>query len=403
MDLATCCEQLYAVTQIPLSIVNGDGTCLASWPAALNGIANARSMRLVLLDFTMQRRDALHPLITYVDPGYFVSVAALEAGRYCVIGLASPFSHSREEILRMAAGTIAPAGLQAFCDLMMQMPRASLYQLKALLQLVVRLAHGAAIREEDILFVDNTVQEAFSQKALAGELFARREEEEFHVPVDFEASVCAAIEAGDAEALARRLQAPAQGRVGRMSADPLRQLKYSFVIFASLVSRAAIRGGLPDEVAFSLSDIYCQRADAQRQLPALEQLTYAMAMDFCARVAEARKTAIHSRPVRNCVEYIGQHLHEALRLDDLARRCGLCSRSLSLKFKAELGMGIPEFIHREKLREAKYLLTHTDYTLTQITTYLNYPTQSYFTQIFKRYEGCTPQQYRDDPQGLRRG
>ena len=48
-------------------------------------------------------------------------------------------------------------------------------------------------------------------------------------------------------------------------------------------------------------------------------------------------------------------------------------------------------------------MTHTDHTLTQITTYLNYPTQSYFTQIFKRYEGCTPQQYRDDPQGLRRG
>ena len=40
MDLAQCCEQLYAVTQIPLSIVNGDGTCLASWPPALNGIAN---------------------------------------------------------------------------------------------------------------------------------------------------------------------------------------------------------------------------------------------------------------------------------------------------------------------------------------------------------------------------
>ena len=63
-------------------------------------------------------------------------------------------------------------------------------------------------------------------------------------------------------------------------------------------------------------------------------------------------------------------------------------------------MGIPEYIHREKLREAKYLLERTDYTLTQITTFLNYPTQSYFTQIFKKYEGCTPQQYRNDPRRL---
>lgn len=65
-------------------------------------------------------------------------------------------------------------------------------------------------------------------------------------------------------------------------------------------------------------------------------------------------------------------------------------------------MGIPEYIHREKLREAKYLLERTSYTLTQITAFLNYPTQSYFTQIFKKYEGCTPQKYRDDPRGLRR-
>ena len=61
-----------------------------------------------------------------------------------------------------------------------------------------------------------------------------------------------------------------------------------------------------------------------------------------------------------------------------------------------MGMGIPEYIHREKLQEARYLLRHTDSTLSQITNYLNYPSQSYFTQIFKKYEGMTPQQYREN-------
>ena len=37
---------------------------------------------------------------------------------------------------------------------------------------------------------------------------------------------------------------------------------------------------------------------------------------------------------------------------------------------------------------------YTDYTLAEIAGFLNYPTQSYFTQIFKKYQGCTPQQYR---------
>lgn len=402
MDFLQCCEQLFAVTRIPLGIVSADGRYQHSFPASLTQTVSARSMQFVLMDFSLQNRDERHPLITYVEPGYFVGVVKLPEDQYCVVGLVSPFRHTREEILRLVADTIAPEEIQAYCDMMMQMPLVNLYQLKALMSLLVRLAHGYLVTEEDILLVDNTVHRMYGQQRLGSALFDLREEAEFHVPVDFETGVCSAVEMGDAELLSRRMQEPSQGKVGMMSANPLQQQKYSFVIFATLITRAAIRGGLPDEIAFNLSDIYCQRADVQTEIPTLEQLTYTMAMDFCARVAESRRQAIQSPPVRACVDYISEHLHEELRLDDLSRHCGLCTRSLSLKFKAELGMGIPEYIHREKLREAKYLLERTDYTLTQITAFLNYPTQSYFTQIFKKYEGCTPQQYRDDPRGLRR-
>ena len=119
-----------------------------------------------------------------------------------------------------------------------------------------------------------------------------------------------------------------------------------------------------------------------------------MAMDFCRRVADIKNSGAQSPAVKSCINYISEHLHDDLCLEELSRRCGLCNRSLSIKFKAEMGMGIPEYIHREKLREARYLLDYTDYTLAEIAGFLNYPTQSYFTQIFKKYQGCTPQQYR---------
>lgn len=402
MDFLQSCEQLFSITHIPFCIVDAEGAYENCFPDSLLQAPNLRGMQFVLMDFKLQSRDEQHPLITYVEPGYFVGVVKIPGQRYCVIGLVSPFRHTREEILHMVADTISPQNVQAYCDILMQTPLVNLYQLKALISLLVKLAHGVEIGEEDILLVDNTVHTLYGQQKLGSALFDLREEAEFHVPVDFETGVCAAIEAGDTELLKRRLRAPTQGKVGPMSANPLQQQKYSLVIFATLITRAAIRGGLPDEVAFSLSDIYCQRADVQTEIPALEQLTYAMALDFCDRVAEARQQSIQSTPVRACVNYIYEHLHEELRLEELSRHCGLCTRSLSLKFKAELGMGIPEYIHREKLREAKYLLERTDYTLTQITAFLNYPTQSYFTQIFKKYEGCTPQQYREDPRGLRR-
>ena len=120
-----------------------------------------------------------------------------------------------------------------------------------------------------------------------------------------------------------------------------------------------------------------------------------MLMDFCGKVREIRRRPRTSAVIEKCLDYISVHLHEPIGLEQLSRHCGLCGRSLSLRFKAELGMGVPEYIHREKLREAEYLLRHTEYSLSEITSYLNYPSQSYFTQIFKKYRGLTPQQYRD--------
>ncbi len=109
------------------------------------------------------------------------------------------------------------------------------------------------------------------------------------MPVDFETGVCEAIEQGSTELLQHRLLQPSQGKVGAMSSNPLQQQKYAFISFATLLTRAAIRGGLPGETAFNLSDVYCQRADVQLGITAVQKLTFTMAMDFCRRVADTKK------------------------------------------------------------------------------------------------------------------
>lgn len=399
MDFYKNCTDLYEICHIPISIVNQSGTPLLSLPSSGGEFALPEAVQYVLTDFFLQKRDALHPLVTYLEPGFFLGVVELTEEQFCIVGLVSPFQHTRNEIMQVCAQGIEPQKMQAFCDLMIQMPMVNLYQLKSLICLLVRLAHETEITFEDILFVDNTV---FDTANLNDALFELREDADFHVPIDYETGVCGAIEAGDTELLKRRILAPSQGKVGRMSSSALRQQKYAFISFATLLTRAAIRGGLSGEIAFNLSDVYCQRMDVQTEITAVEQLAFTMAMDFCNRVADAKSGGVQSDVVKKCIAYISAHLHDDLRLEELSRHCGLCGRSLSIKFKAEVGYGIPEYIHREKLCEARYLLTSTDYSLADITGFLNYPTQSYFTQIFKRYEGTTPQQYRDNPNRARR-
>lgn len=45
-------------------------------------------------------------------------------------------------------------------------------------------------------------------------------------------------------------------------------------------------------------------------------------------------------------------------------------------------------------QQAKNLLTYSDYTLGEISNYLNFSSQSYFTIVFKKITGTTPGNYR---------
>lgn len=71
------------------------------------------------------------------------------------------------------------------------------------------------------------------------------------------------------------------------------------------------------------------------------------------------------------------------------------SESYTMKlFHDELGITISHFVNRCKLEEAKSLLSHTEMTLSEISNYLCFSSQSYFQNLFKKKYGVTPNAYR---------
>ena len=389
------CSSLYSLTHIP--IVMTDGKTTKEWPQMPKQFLKEGMIDIVLNDFRVQDRDCLHPLISYIDPGFFIGVAELDPGVFAVAGLVSPFHHSREETLSFCSNAITPSCLQQYCDLLLNNPLITLSQLEDYLCLLVQLSQNTQISPNDILLNDFSFEQPLSFQNLEKGLFDMREEMQTHVPVDFEKVICDAVEAGKADMLRSMASGPSYGRVGRMSSSDLQQNKYVLVTLATLISRAAIRGGLSQETAFNLSDIYCQRADLLIDSESVQKLSYQMILDFCQKVGELRQSPSVSPLILKCTEYISIHLHEPITLKDLSKHCALCGRSLSIRFRKEIGIGINEYIHREKIREASYLLQHSEYTLSEITLFLNYPSQSYFTQIFRKYTGKTPLQYRESP------
>jgi len=398
-SIMTDLEMLYDVGHIPMTLVDGEGRLLATWPREMPQGIQPFAYKMVVEDFLLQKRDRMHPLVSFLGSGFLLGVMQVAEDRYLLVGLVSTLAQSRKDILAMVGDVVAPASMQAFCDFLLQMPLMSLPQLKTYICLTARLLLEQDLPADNILFVDIFFGEQMESTSLEENLFAQREEAEFHIPVDFETGICNAIETGNRRRLEQCLYAPYRGRVGKMSSSELRQQKYSSICMATLASRAAIRGGLQAETAFSLSDLYCQRIDLLSDMIHIQNLTFTMLTDYCDRVRAVQQRPAVSSVIENCLEFISVHLHETISLERLAAHCGLCGRSLSLRFKKEVGMGIPEYIHREKMQEAEYLLLHTGYTLSEIASFLNYPSQSYFTQIFKSCRGMTPLQFRNRRKG----
>ena len=93
-----------------------------------------------------------------------------------------------------------------------------------------------------------------------------------HNTLELEERLLSNVEHGRADEIEKLFQRPAEGRAGSMADSALRQEKNLIICTATLVSRAAIRGGLDAETAFSLSDDFIQKAELLDNLEALTRL-----------------------------------------------------------------------------------------------------------------------------------
>nr|WP_286167120.1 AraC family transcriptional regulator [Clostridium sp. D33t1_170424_F3] len=119
-----------------------------------------------------------------------------------------------------------------------------------------------------------------------------------------------------------------------------------------------------------------------------------MVFDLTERVAQAQTQKAYSFPISQCIQYIDNHLHQELSLQTLADELQLSTRYLSRLFKQETGVNLTAYIQQERIREAQNLLLFSEKSLSEISNFLCFVSQSYFIQIFKRYTGMTPQQFR---------
>ena len=215
-----------------------------------------------------------------------------------------------------------------------------------------------------------------------------------HNTMELEEWMLSCVEHGRTEDIGAMFRSASVGRAGPMATDVLRQQKNLIVCTATLVTRAAIRGGLDRETAFALSDLYIQKAELMADVVDLTRLNAQMVLDFTKRV-EAEKCGIrHSELVRQVREYVIGHIEESITTDVLAKLCGMNRTYLCRLFAEETGMTVSRYVTGIKIEEAKRLMDITPKTVAEIAAYLGYSSQSHFQRVFKKYTGMTPGEYR---------
>ena len=103
----------------------------------------------------------------------------------------------------------------------------------------------------------------------------------------------------------------------------------------------------------------------------------------------------YSPMTNKCIKRIIEKLPDKITLDDLAGDLHISAKYLSALFNKETGMSITDFMQNIRISEAKKLLTNTDLSYLEISNMLNFCSQSYFNNLFKKKEGMTPKEYRE--------
>ena len=226
--------------------------------------------------------------------------------------------------------------------------------------------------------------------------FVQREENFLRAPYNPEIEFYNTIKTGDVKRIKELCKEPLVDKpgLGRLSDDPLQNLKYHFVITTAQAARYCIEGGMDLSEAYSLSDFYIQKADRCRKPQEITDLHPIMCLDYTTRMKNLRKNAICSKQIAQCIDYIFDNLHARITVDELADYVELNPSYLSRLFKREVGISISDYIRQKKVETAKNMLIYSEYKPADIAMILAFPTQSYFTEIFRKQTGLTPAKYR---------
>ncbi|MCZ0692911.1 helix-turn-helix domain-containing protein [Mediterraneibacter gnavus] len=270
-------------------------------------------------------------------------------------------------------------------------PKLKLQNLLALLELLSYIKIEEKYEDEEILDANGLIE----KQEIGLEADVRIDIEDiYHHTYQEEVKTMDYIREGNLEEVVGAVELLAS-TAGKLSENEIRNERNLGICSITLATRAAIEGGAAPAKAYKLSDLYINKIDQCKRMTEIFEYRKRSLYDFAKLVVEEREKRANSRYTEQCKEYIRKYYHQKICIPDIAEALGVSESHLSRIFKKETGESIQKYSMHMRIERAENLLKYSEASLTEISEYLCFSSQSHFGKVFKVYKNMTPKQYRD--------
>ncbi len=349
---------------------------------------------------------------------YGMSEAERFGGRYiyrCVMGLncfVSPILGEIGSAARITAGPFFMVDKEDFVDcelseytakekddakaIMEKIPSVEPERIESLSKILFMSA-GYMYNRMSIDAINERTYSRQIQEKIGGYIHQLKGEERQSYPIEKEKLLLRAVTKGDKEK-AQEMLNQLLGHIMFSTGYDFEQIKARSYSLMVLIARAAADAGVESDYALAVGDEgmrTLQKMHSGEQLCLWLSKTANSLMDRIFKFQDSR----HSAAIRSCIDYIEKHYHEHITLESVARLVYLSESYLSRIFHSETGQSFKEYLNSVRVEHSKELLLEEKIRIADIASEVGFEDQSYFTKVFKKYVGVTPNRYRERLEG----
>lgn len=161
-----------------------------------------------------------------------------------------------------------------------------------------------------------------------------------------------------------------------------------------LLSRAALEGGADVELIFGLNYKYLAQV---HDFHTVEDLAFWLSKimtrftDCVFNLADVK----HIDVIYKSVDYVKRNYMKKITMEEVASHVYLSPSYFSKVFKDEMKCNFNSYLNNIRIDMSKKLLLDDSIALIDISSFIGYEDQSYFSKVFKKVVGVSPGKYRE--------